>query len=107
MESALLCTLPLFVYWHWGKDYDNLCNELAFFSDCDPAANANTNANTTTTTNAHSNTTTTTNAHSNTTTNAYARSYTATNVDTDTTSRLSANKYCAAHCYGNGSCYAS
>lgn len=103
MESALLCTLPLFVYWHWGKDYDNLCNELAFFSDCDPAANV-------TTTNAHSKTTNAhskTSANTNSKTNAYTRTYTATNVDTDTTSRPSANKYYAAHCYGNGGCYAS
>jgi hypothetical protein len=89
------------MYWHWGKDYDNLCNELAFFSDCDSAANVITTNAHSTATNAHSKT----NTYTNPKTNAYACSYTATNVDTDTASRP-ANKYCAAHCYGNGGCYA-
>jgi hypothetical protein len=90
------------MYWHWGKDYDNLCNELAFFSDCDSPANATAaNAHSKTTTNAHSKTS----ANTNSKTNAYTSSY--TTIDTDTTSRSSANKYCTAYGNGNGGCYAS
>src|SRR5260370_245478 len=95
MEPALLCTLPLFMYWHWGKDYDNLCNELAFFSDCDLAANV-------TTTNAHSKTTNAhskTSANTNSKTNAYTRTYTATNVDTDTTSRYGCRHWFRSWCW--------
>src|SRR3954463_14801678 len=101
MGLALLCALALFMCWHWRKNYDNLRNELASFRyNCDSCANTNTHAYS----NAHSNANSCADANSK--TNANASSYTATNADTNTTSRPGANTYCAAHCHGNGGCYA-
>src|ERR1700730_3624667 len=108
MESALLRTLALFMCCHARKDYDNLCSELASFSDdCDPTANTNTNTHTHSKTNANTNAHSNSNTNAHSKTNAYTRSYTTTIVNTNTTSRPGTNKYCAAHSYGNGGCYAS
>ena len=99
MEFALLCTAPFFIYWHWGKDYGNLCNELASFRhDTDADASSNTDAD------ASSNT----DADASSNTDASSSGYPATTGDTDTTSTTSANTSSAAHPYNNsGYCYAN
>ena len=94
MESTLLCTLALSIYWHWSKDYNNLCNKLAFFSD-------NANASSNTDANASSDANTDTKANTNTDTKA--DSYAATTGGTDTASSPSANTCCAAYSYNNSS----
>jgi hypothetical protein len=93
MEPALLCTAPLFIYWHWGKDYGNLCNELASFRhDTDADASSDTDAD----------------ASSDTDADASSSGYPASTGDTDTTSTTGANTSGAAHSYNNsGFCYAN
>jgi hypothetical protein len=100
MEPAFLCTAPLFIYWHWGKDYGNLCNELASFRhDADADASSDTDADASSDTDAD--------ASSDTDADASSSGYPATTGDTDITSTTGANTSGAAHSYNNsGFCYA-